>query len=425
MILYDILTVYLENGLRVVMHRIPRIKTVACGIWVGQGSKHEDDNNNGLSHLIEHLMIQTDNEKNQEFNALINDITSEGVMYNAATTKESTCFYFTGLADNLEKCIKTLSSIVINNQSFPEKLMENEKKVVVQEAVSFYSSFNQIKERTSQALWGHIGIGKMIVGSIDNIKNAKMENIEEIISGSYTPENSVLVVVGDMDYQDSLKIIEDNFEKWQDRCTRDYTEIIQSDPGIYYNQGNGGKNTVVSIGFRTPGYMQKERIYIDVMSKILGDTSLSSRLVQGIRVKRGLAYNLGTFANFYENRGTFAFTAVCAKESVEEVVRIAVEEFNKAKACGFSLSESEKSKRILKTNRLLEVGDLASQLKFLGKCASYGHLYSLEQELRNIEKVELDTLNKVAKEIINQDSISLAVIGECDIDNLIALLNIQ
>jgi len=423
--LYDILNVYLENGLRVVMHRIPNARTVACGVWVKQGSKHEDEGTSGLSHLLEHLMINMDNNVNQKFQQLMGEVTSEGVIYNAGTTKESTSYYFTGLSDSLGNCIKTLASIVIDNKTFANELIENEKKVVTQEAISFYSSFNQIKERVSQALWGDIGVGKIIVGNIENVKSAEINKIEKIVQESYTPENSVIVVIGEIIYQDTLKMIEDNFSRWEDTKTREYREVVDSEPGIYFNKGSGGKSTVISIGFRTQGHMNKNRVYIDVISKILGDASLESRMAKEIRMKRGLAYNLGAFASFFENRGTFAFTSVCAKESVEEVVKVAIEEFNKAKRDGFLLAEMERAKKVLKTSRLLELGDLTSQLKFIGKYVSYGHLYSLEQELRNIEKVDLDMLNKVVDEIIIEENLSLAVIGECDIDTVVPYLKIS
>jgi len=419
------LNVYLENGLRVVMHRIPKIKTVACGVWVKQGSKHEGDSNNGLSHLTEHLMIHFENDMNPNFQKLINEVRSEGVKYNAGTTKEYTYYYLTGLAENVGKCVKTLSSIVTENTTFPPMLLEREKKVVEQECVSFYSSFNQIKERTSQALWGNIGVGKTIVGPIDNVRKADLSQIEEIVQGAYTPENSVMVIVGDIDYYKTLEMIEESFGEWEDKKTRYYEEVVDAEPGIYYNKGNGGKSTVVSIGFRTPGYMDNARVYIEVISQILGDTSLESRLVKAIRVDKGLSYNLGAFANFYENRGTFAFTAVTGKESVEEVVKTSVNEFNMALEHGFTEEEMEKAKRVLKTSKLLEIGDLTSQLRFIGKCATYGHLYSLEQELRTIEKVELSTLNRILRELLRVENMSIAIIGECDIDKVIPLLSLN
>jgi len=420
--MYDILNVYLENGLRVVMHKIPHIRTMACGVWIKQGSKHENDENNGLSHLVEHLMINIENDSNPRFKNLINEVSSEGIVYNAGTTKETTSYFFTGLSNMLEKCIETLSTIVIDNKTFSNKLIENEKKVVSQETISFYSSFNQIIERTSQALWGNVGVGRIIVGNIDNINHAKVNDLENIIKNSYTPENATLVVVGGIDYQKTLDIIEENFSRWKDTETRNYKEIVDSEPGIYFNTGGGGKSTVISIGFRAPSYMDIERPNIDIISKILGDTSLESRLVQEVRMKKGLAYNIGAFTNFYENRGTLGFTAVCSSESVNEVVKIMMDEFHKVKTKGFTEKEINRVKKVLETRTLLDLDDLTSQLKFLGKCSSNGQLFSLEQEIRNINKINSESLHKTVQEMFAEEKMGLAAIGNCDIDNVISLL---
>ena len=423
--MYDILSVYLENGLRVVMHKVPHVRTMACGIWVGQGSKHESDETNGLSHLIEHLMINIDNSNNSTFQKLINEITSEGIVYNAGTTKETTSYFFTGLSNMLEKCLQTLASIVIDNKGFTKELIENEKKVVTQETISFYSSFNQIKERMSQALWGNVGIGRIIVGSLENIKGAKPEDLENIIENSYTPGNSTLVVVGGIDYQKTLDLIEEYFSRWEDTTTRPYKEIVDSEPGIYFNSGGSGKSTAVSIGFRCPSFMDKERLNIELIANMLGSVSLESRLVQEIRMKRGLAYNIGAFTSFYETRGTLGFTAVCENNAVSEVVKIMVAEFGKAKTEGFTVKELSRAKKVLETRTLLELDDISAQLRFLGRCASSEKLFSLEQEIRTIKKVSNESVEKTLQDIFVESNLGFAAIGNCNVDEVISLLTLD
>jgi predicted Zn-dependent peptidase len=407
------------------MHKIPHVRTMACGVWIKQGSKHESDEQNGLSHLIEHLMINIENDNNPRFKKLMNEVSSEGIVYNAGTTKETTSYYFTGLSNMLEKCIETLSAIVIDNKTFAKELIENEKKVVTQETISFYSSFNQIKERTSQSLWGNVGVGRIIVGNIENVNNAKSDDLENIIKDSYTPENTTLVIVGGIDYQKTLDIIEENFTRWEDTQTRKYKEIVDSEPGIYFNSNKSGKSTAISIGFRTPSYMDTERTNIDIIAKILGDVSLESRLVQEIRMKKGLAYSIGAFTSFYENRGTLGFTAVCENESVNEVVKIMMDEFHKVRIQGFTDKEINRVKKVLETRTLLDLDDLTSQLKFLGKCSSNGQLFSLEQEIRNIKKINNESLYNTVQDIFVEEKMGLAAIGNCDVDQVISLLKLN
>ena len=238
----DGFTIYLENGLKIILHRIPEVKTVSCGLWVRQGSSYETDAVNGLSHLTEHLLINSEDVLNEQYKQLLGEITDEGVVYNAATTKEYTCFYLTGLADTLRKCVLTLSHIAMKNRQFDVQNFENEKSVVLQEATGFYSSFQQIKERTSQALWGNTGTGKIIMGDMHNISNATIKQIGDLIAQSYVPENSTFAIVGNINYEETLYMIEEEFGCWEDKKGEIEEEAVDSTPGIYINKGSGTRD---------------------------------------------------------------------------------------------------------------------------------------------------------------------------------------
>lgn len=264
--MYDILNVYLENGLQVIMHRVPFSKTMACGLWIKQGSKHESEPELGLFHLIEHLMINTENFNNPKIQQLMKEVSSEGVSYNAGTTKEATAYYFSGLIDNTDKCLEVLSVIATYRNSFPIEVFEKEKRVVVQEAISFYSSFSHIKERMTQALWGNNGIGNIIVGSLESVKAAKLEDVDDIIEKSYTPENSLLVIVGGIDYNSTLDMVSRHFSSWKDSETRAYKDKVDSEASVYFNQTESSTNSVLSIGFRVGEYDNRRRTELELLT---------------------------------------------------------------------------------------------------------------------------------------------------------------
>lgn len=125
--MYDVLNAYMENGLKVILHKIPDVKTMSCGLWVRQGSVYETDANNGISHLIEHLVLNPEDVMNIEYQQLMDKVSGEGVIYNAGTTKEYTCFYFTGKESALATCLSSLAHIAKNNREFAEGYFENEK----------------------------------------------------------------------------------------------------------------------------------------------------------------------------------------------------------------------------------------------------------------------------------------------------------
>lgn len=415
--MYDVINAYMENGLKVILHRIPEAKTVSCGLWVNQGSKHENDENNGLSHLVEHLVINPQNANNYEYSELAYRAAAEGVIYNAATTKECTYFYYIGLKNTLDICLSCLAQIAINNRDFEHNFFENEKKVVLQEATSFYSSFQQIKERTSQAIWGNVGIGKVIMGNLRLIEKATQEQVQELLRVSYIPANATIVVVGNIDYSQTLEMIENKFGKWEDRRKIIKEEFVEELPSGYWNKGSGS-NAVISIGFRAPSYQSEYRTATDMMVRILGQSGLQARIVQEVRMKRGLAYNVGGFSNFYKNRGTIGFMAVCDKNKTMEVADVIMNTFFKVLTTGFTEEEISREKKIMETSMLLSMENTTDHLRNVGKCSVMESNFYIENEVRRIRSVTKEDLDSIAKRILHENNMGLAVIGDCELDKL-------
>lgn len=415
---YDVLNAYLENGLKIVIHKISEVKTVACGLWIKLGSSYETDDNNGLSHLAEHLLMNQNDVENEEYKRIISDITDNGVYYNAATTKEYTCYYFTGLKSTIDDSLNALSQIAMKNREFNEDAFENEKKVVLQEAVSFYSSFQQIKERTSQALWGNMGTGKIIMGNLNNIENATKSQVLELINKAYVPENAILTIVGNVDYTDILQKIENKFGIWDDVKVGLEERNVESEPGIYINKGSGN-STVLSIGFRAPGYGTANRLAVEVMVRILGSGSLQSRIVTEIRGKRGLAYNVGGFASFFEKRGTIGFTVVCDKNRSIETAKVLSDVIIQAREHGFNEDEIIREKHVMETNMILAIDNITEHLKYIGRCSSMDKNFYIENEIRLIRNIQKEYVDRAAKQLLCDLNMGVAVIGSSNAERLL------
>lgn len=415
---YDVLNAYLENGLKIVIHKISEVKMVACGLWIKLGSSYETDDNNGLSHLAEHLLMNQNDVENEEYKRIISDITDNGVYYNAATTKEYTCYYFTGLKSTIDDSLNALSQIAMKNREFNEDAFENEKKVVLQEAVSFYSSFQQIKERTSQALWGNMGTGKIIMGNLNNIENATKSQVLELINKAYVPENAILTIVGNVDYTDILQKIENKFGIWDDVKVGLEERNVESEPGIYINKGSGN-STVLSIGFRAPGYGTANRLAVEMMVRILGSGSLQSRIVTEIRGKRGLAYNVGGFASFFEKRGTIGFTVVCDKNRSIETAKVLSDVIIQAREHGFNEDEIIREKHVMETNMILAIDNITEHLKYIGRCSSMDKNFYIENEIRLIRNIQKEYVDRAAKQLLCDLNMGVAVIGSSNAERLL------
>lgn len=415
--MYDVLNAYLENGVKVILHKIPGVKTMACGLWIRQGSVYETDENNGLSHLAEHLLLNSENVTNSSYKKLMDQIAREGVIYNASTTKEYTCYYFTGMESSLPICLSGLACIAKDNREFDDNFFNNEKNVVVQEATSFYSSYQQIKERTGQAIWGNRGIGKIIMGDLNNISNATGYEISELIEASYVPENATVIVIGNIDYQRTLFMIEERFGMWKDKKCSIAEIPVENAPGIYLNRGSGA-SAVISIGFRAPAYYAAERPAVEILVRMLGSSGMQSRLVQEVRVKRGLSYTSGGFSSLYKNRGTLGFMAVCDKTKAIEVAKVIMDVLMTAKEKGFNEEEIQREKNVMETAMLLAVDNISEHLRYIGKYSSMDRIFYIENEVRAIRNIDKEDIERVAKELLQESNMGLAAIGDVDMEAL-------
>lgn len=415
--MYELMNVYLENGLKVVLHRLPLAKTIACGVWIRQGSKYEDSKTSGLSHLLEHISITANSASNKS--DTLDKISEYGIVYNATTYKEYTSYKMTSISENMELCISTLSKIVTEYREVPDDVFENEKEIVRIEAMGYYSSFKQIAERCSQALWGNTDIGRIIVGDVDNINLATQENIYDLYRNGYTPANSTLVMVGGFEYEEALQIISKYFIGWKDRVSNNMGYSVNNETGIYINTQNGGESSIVSLCFKMLGFESKYRNDIEVLSLILGDSGVKSRLAKEIRMKRGLAYIVNSFESFYEERGMLGFASVCKSKNVDEILDIMIKELIRSRDYGFELSEIEAAKNKLITKRILCLENITEHLKFLGKCATYNYNYSLEQEIRNIKNIAPKSIMETANKVLNDTNMGFAAIGDFNSEELI------
>lgn len=424
--MYDILNVYLENGLRVLMQRIPEIKTIACGAWIHKGRRKEGDSRETISYMLEQLMTNMDNQDaGSNIDSLIENLSLEnttcssgGQLYPFEDKKQNIRFLLTDFSDALESCIKTMLGNIIDGKNLSQEDENTECSSERQKRISFFSSRNIVKERADEIYRNDTGFDS----AARDAKRAKAQD------GKYKPQEVTLMIVGNVDYQKTLDIIIESFKKVDFNGAAEKTFGRRSG-----NKPETCKNAILSIGFNicpigemdSFKYGENEKLYIEVLARILGDMGLEWRGMSQFRNKKGSLCQFTSFTNFYEDKGRFTYTSVCSMEAVEDVAKFIVSKFNQAKVEGLSEEQIERAQRLVKLNRLLKMKNITSELKFLDKCMSYDQLFSLEKELTTVENVDNECLNNIFKEIIREETLSFEIIGEYNINRLMPALKIS
>jgi predicted Zn-dependent peptidase len=415
------MSTYLDNGLRIILRRIENQKTLSCGIWINQGVKDEKSEENGISHLIEHLMFKIDSYYS-DFSMMeaTNILTDLGSKYNAATTKDYTSFYIDGLAKDFDQIIKVLASIVMSKKKLIEDILRKEKEIICREAETYFVSTSQIAERVNQALWGDMSYGQLVIGKLERINEITADQIDQLIKESYIPENAVLVVVGGIEYDDTLKKIEKIFNQWENAYKKDKNYPIQDKPGLFINSIFQGTRSTIGLGFSAYPITDIRSQYLNILKDII--SAPSSKLYGILREEKGLIYSLGGFTSSYGSVGSLGLTFSASNDKICEILSICVQEIKYLLKNGVDKKDLEITKRKRETELLHMIESTSNQLQTIGNYAINGKMFSVEENLRLINKIETNHIDDIINDIFVQNNISLAVLGKADIDQILPIL---
>ena len=419
--MFDILSYYLENGMRVMLHKEPGIKLITIGVIINQGSMNESNETNGISHFLEHMIVNLSCQ-NQDTLDLFEELHEHGADYNAITDKAMTSYYISGFASGLKTYLKLLKQIVYHHRSFSDEAITNEKKIVERELVSYYASLNQISDRAIQALYGSKSVGRIIVGSKENLNAFTIDEILSVLSDTYIAENSALVIFGDFDYSQAVQLIDEHFSDIPDNITKQYHETVTSTPSIYYNSNYNGENAVLTLCFRNMIDSCKNDA-LDIVLSGLCNPTLTKRAAFILRNETGLSYNVGGFYRAIKNYIGYGITSVFKAENAPEVLKVLIESINVLKKDGFSEKETGIIKKNVLKDRLYTNSNIQRQSDQLIRMAVSPYVYSPDNEIRKIERLELDQLNSLLNDLLNSNRMGLACIGRCDIDAMIKVLD--
>lgn len=417
--MFEVMSFFLDNGIRVLFHRENHSKVVKAGIIVNQGSANETDELNGISHFLEHLLL-SDNEYLSELGDNKEKLREYGATYNATTYKSNTMFYIMGMAHGVDVYLKLLKNILFDNREFPEEVVEREKNVVIRELSSYYSNFNQISDRAVQALYGEKNIGRIVVGKRENVQGFQIEQVKEILSNVYTPENTALVVFGDFDYIEMKEKVYKLFSEVEDTVTRRIIEPVQSVPSIYYNPNFKGENSIASVCFRKTTDVNQTMVNntMNFVVNALSNGTICNRTAYKLRFEKGIAYNIGGFFSSIGRYHAAGITAVGKNEDMEEIVKFMLDEYEALRNDGFEKDEFNRIKQFLIMEMLCEKNNMTSQADTLLRLALDPRVYSPENEIRMYEKLDVEEVNNCLKDILTHENMGLACIGKCRIEPL-------
>ena len=379
-----------DTGIEVIFDKLESISTCSVGVFVKTGSRDESDTEEGISHVLEHMIFK--GTPTRSYFEISEEIDYLGANVNAHTTKEETVFYINALTQFLGKSVDILFDIVTNS-TIDEKELEKEKDVIVEEIKMYKDSPDDLVFETNYADCINGQYGKPIIGTEESVKGFTAKEIRKYYRERYTKDNILIVVSGNFDKDEIIQKINEYFGKLADTKVDRREKIDFS--------FNAGKKTVsqdinqvnICISHKSEDYNSEKKVYTDILSNIIGG-SMSSRLFQEIREKNGLAYSVYTYNQYYLSGGLTSTYIGTNLESYEKAIEITLLEFKKLRENGVTEDELQKSKNKYISRISFAMENPRSRMGILG------NYYIRKNEILDTEKLK-DEVNAVRLEDVN------------------------
>ncbi|HEV8308874.1 MAG TPA: pitrilysin family protein [Methylomirabilota bacterium] len=399
----------LPNGIRLVTERIPHVRSVAVGVWVDTGSRHEPLPKSGVSHFIEHLVFKGTESRTAE--EVARAVDSVGGQMDAFTTKEHTCFYVTVLDQHLPLAADLLSDILLH-PLFAADDIEREKTVVLQEFRMVEDTPDDlIHDLFAERVWVGHPLGRPILGDKKIILGLARETILAHFVEEYVPARLTIAAAGRLEHDQLADLLAKHFLDFQrPSVARNGGEPPEITPRVELIDKPLEQVHFVLGG---PGLRQSasDRYTLYLLNTILGG-SMSSRLFQEVRERQGLVYSIYSGNAAFRDCGLFYIYAGTEPAHFSKVLRLVMDELRKLRRDGVTADELARAKEHLKGSLMLSLESTSSRMTRIAKQEIYfGRHFTLDDILAAVDAVRLEQVAALIAELLGSVPLSLVALG--------------
>ncbi len=400
-----------ENGLRIIVKEMQGLHSVTMGILVGTGASAETDAEDGISHFIEHMQFK--GTKKRSAFELSDSFDRLGAQVNAFTGKDLTCYYSKCTTDHVAACFELLSDLFLNS-TFPEEEMEREKGVVCEEiSMNEDTPEDLALDLLAGAYYGRENYGRNILGPMKNVKGFTVQDILAYKNARYCPENIVISFAGGVDMKTAQALVESYFGLLEKGAFEKRAPIVKSfHKSLVKNKPIEQMHLAIAYPCLQRGDDRQD--YISALNGILGG-SMSARLFQEVREKRGLAYSVYSYVSAFEECGTQNIYAGVNPSSLNEAYDAINEVIQTMKIGGVTKEEFLRSREQMKSGMLFSGESSNSQMLLYGKyMLYYNEIFDFEEKLKKINEMTHDKAQEVLALLFDEREKAVALVGNTD-----------
>ncbi len=404
----------LKNGLRVIL--VPQKESLSATVLVlvEAGSKYETKNINGLSHFLEHMCFKGTTKRPTALD-IASELESIGASYNAFTGQEYTGYYAKVRTSHLNIALDVVSDIYLN-QLFDQNEINKERGVIIEE-INMHEDqpMDKVGDLFMELMYGNQPAGWTITGKKENIEKITREDFIEYHGKNYVASSTIVVVAGKFDEEKLMAEVKNKFAGISSgkKHKKVKTKGIQNKPAIKVEHKKTDQTHII-LGVRAFSLFDKRRYALEVLADVLGG-GMSSRLFQKVRGELGAAYYVYASADMSTDSGFLSVSAGIDHNKIDIVLQSIMDELKK-------LSKEKVGDKELSRAKEHMTGGLAIGLETSSSLASYyggqevmkEKIETPEEVIKKIQAVKASDIMKVAKDILKNKNLNLAVIGPFD-----------
>lgn len=400
----------LDNGLRVITSTLPHTNAVSINFLFGAGSRYESDELAGASHLFEHMLFK--GTKGRPTPRDVSEVV-EGVggALNAFTDKELTGYWCRLARPHYREGIDLLADMV-RNSLLRQDDIDREKQVVYEEIRATNDSpAGKASLTLEEILWPDQPLGRDVAGSIESVGAITREQMIDYLHTQYISTNTVIAIAGNIHHSDVVHQVEDLMGDMGNGSSLPMSPFIDNLEGPFAKIENRPTEQVhLTFGLHGLSMRDDDRHALTLLSVILGE-SMSSRLFEEIREKRGLAYDIHSGTHSLSDTGVMMIGAGIDPGRVHDAVPVIVEEVAKMRD-GVTVKEFSQAKELTKGRMMLRMEESRAVSGFLGgQELLKGEVRTVEEVLADFDAVEIDDVARVAKRVIKPEKMALSMVG--------------
>jgi predicted Zn-dependent peptidase len=406
----------LSNGITVVFETMPYLRSAALGVWVKVGSSNENEKNNGISHIIEHMLFK--GTKSRSAKKIADDMARIGGDINAYTSKECTSIYAVTLDEHLPIAIEIIGDMLMNSL-IDEKALTKEKGVIIEE-IDMYddSPEDLVHEMLQMKIWGQHPLGYQISGKKETVRAITRQEILDFMAQYYVSENIVISVAGNIKEEEVLNHLEANFSGMPIGSRQPDCTIPIYHPSIYTKEKDV-EQLHLNIAFDSIVADADEKYALTILNSVFGG-SINSRLFQVIRENLGLTYTIYSYGSSYKTAGLLHIYGAMNPIQLEQVFTNSFEIIEDLKVNGLTADELSMSKEQIKTELIMGNESAKNRMNSNGKSILFkDFIVPLEETIDKVNEVTSEEIMDFAKKYLVKENCSISLVGNLEnIDKL-------